>query len=85
MISQNPNTKTLSSNDTRKLGLNNVLKICKFRTMVHSKTLFQGSNIFKKGLGRLSSSNNEDLSLFIEEKSQTSRWGFDRSSWGSIG
>ena len=24
--------------------------------------------------------NNEDWSLFIEEKSQTSRWGFDRSS-----
>ena len=39
------------------------------------KTLFQGSNIFKKSLRRLSSLNNEDWSLFIEEKSQTSRLG----------
>ena len=30
MISQNPNTKTLSSNDIRKLGLKGALKICKF-------------------------------------------------------
>ena len=30
MISQNPSTKTLSSNDTRKQGLNGALKICKF-------------------------------------------------------
>ena len=32
------------------------------------KTLSQGLNIFKKCLGNLSSWNNEDLSLFIEEK-----------------
>ena len=43
--------------------------------MVHSKTLFQGSNIIKNDLGRLNSLNNKDWSLFIEEKSQTSRWG----------
>ena len=43
--------------------------------MVHSKTLFQGSNIFKKGLGRLSFLNNEDWSLFTEEKIQISRLG----------
>ena len=36
--------------------------------MVHSKTLSQGSNIFKKGLGRLNSWNNEDWNFFIEEK-----------------
>ena len=39
----------------------------------------QGSNIFKKGLGRLNSWNNKDWSLFIEENDQTNRWGFDRS------
>ena len=44
------------------------------------KTLSQVSNIFKKSLGRLNSWNNEDWSLFIEEKSHTSRWGFDRLS-----
>ena len=53
--------------------------------MVHSKTLFQGSNIIKNDLGRLSFLNNEDWSLFIEEKSQTSRLGFNRSSYGSTG
>ena len=31
MISQNPSIKTLSSNDTRKLGLNGALKIYKFQ------------------------------------------------------
>ena len=36
------------------------------------KTLSQGSNIFNKGLGRLSFWNNEDCSLFIEENDQTS-------------
>ena len=45
--------KTLNSNDTRKLGLNDALKICKFQNNGVLKTLFQGSNIFKKGLGRL--------------------------------
>ena len=51
--------------------------------MVHSKTLFQGSNIIKNDLGRFSLWNNEVWSLFIEEKSHTSRWGFDRltSRW----
>ena len=44
------------------------------------KILFQGSNIIKKGLGRLNSLNNEDWSLFIEEKNQTSCLGVDRSS-----
>ena len=51
--------------------------------MVHLKTLFQGSNIFKKGLGRLSSKTMKIWSFFIEENDQTSHWGFDRSSWGS--
>ena len=37
------------------------------------KTLFQGSNIINNDLGRLSFLNNEVLSLFIEEKNQTSR------------
>ena len=39
------------------------------------KTLFQDSNIIKKDLGRLSFLNNEDCSLFIEEKNQISRLG----------
>ena len=36
--------------------------------MMHSKTLFKGSIIFKNDLGRLNSLNNEDWSLFIEKK-----------------
>ena len=43
--------------------------------MVHSKILFQGSNIIKKDLEKLSSLNNEDWNLFIEEKNQTSHLG----------
>ena len=39
------------------------------------KTLFQGSNIINNDLGRLSSLNNEVLSLFIEEINQTSCMG----------
>ena len=70
-VYKNPSTRTLSSNDTRK---------ARIEIMVHSKTLFQGSNIIKNDLGRLSFLDNEDWSLFIEEKSQTSRLGFDRSS-----
>ena len=31
MISQNPSTQTLISNDTKKLGLKGALKICKFQ------------------------------------------------------
>ena len=79
MISQNPSTKTLSSNDTRKLRLNGALIIYKFENNCALKTLFQGSNIFKKDLGRLISWNKEDWNIFIEQKSQTSCWGFDRS------
>ena len=36
--------------------------------MVHSKTLFQYSNIFKKGSGKVEFINNEDFEPFIEEK-----------------
>ena len=51
-----------------KLGLNGALKICKFWNNGALKILFQGSNIIKKDLERSSSWNNEDWSLFIEEK-----------------
>ena len=54
-------------------------------SVVHSKTLFQYSNIFKNGFRRLSFLSNENLSLFIEKKSQTSHWGLVQSSSGSTG
>ena len=36
--------------------------------MVHSKTLFQDSNIFKKGSGKVEFINNEDLEPFYRGK-----------------
>ena len=53
MISQNPSTKTLSSNDTRKLGLKGALKICKFwnngalkkhssKAQIYSRKIWEG-------------------------------------------
>ena len=37
MISQNPSTKTLRSNDTRKLWLKGAQWYASFKTIVHSK------------------------------------------------
>ena len=44
------------------------LEYASCRTTMHSKTLFQDSNILKKGLGKLNSWKNEDWNIFIEEK-----------------
>ena len=47
MISQNPSTKALSSNDTRKLGLNGALKNTLPR-LKYIQEMFGKVNIFKQ-------------------------------------
>ena len=53
MISQNPSTKTLSSNDTRKLGLNGVLKICKFLNNGALKNTFSKFKYIQERFGKV--------------------------------
>ena len=50
-----------------------------------TQNTFPRLRYIQERFGKVEILNNEDLEPFYRRNDQTSRWGFDRSSWGSTG